>query len=152
MGLFSGLTSAAGGLFGDATAIASRYQDRQTAEALVAVLIGAAMADGEKEAGEIEKIRAAFTKHPVLKQYDSSFLNKKLTDLLDGFSLDTAEGLSGCLKELRDIADKPSDQREAVMRMGAMIAKADGEVEGSERDFLRDCAATLYLDPAKFGL
>ena len=152
MSLFGGLTSAAGGLFGDAQAIAGRYRDRQTAEALVAVLIGTAMADGQKEAGEIEKIRAAFVKHPVLKQYDSSVLNRKLSDLLDGFSLDTQEGLSGCLRELRDIQDKPSDQREAVMRMGVMIAKADGEVEGEERDFLRDCATTLYLDPVKFSL
>lgn len=132
--------------------LASRFNDKQTAEALVAIMTGCANADGELEDTERKKLAQAFDKHPILSRFDKSVLNRKFVQLNEGFVLDVDEGLAMCLKELDDVADAAQDKREAIMRMGKAAAAADGDVEPAERVFLTKCAKRLYLDPAEFGL
>lgn len=138
----------------DLSAAASKFRDRETAEAIVAVMTGTAYADGELEASEKQKLASAFRIHPVLKQYDTSILTNKFADLSTQFDLDVDVGFDACISELRDMTRQGAseEKRIAVLRMGVAAAKADGEIEDAERAFLVRCANTLGLSPSQVGL
>lgn len=141
------------GKLDDIAAEAKKFGDKQTAEAIVAVMTGVAHADGMLEDGERKKITQAFATHPVLKIYDTKVLNAKFSELSVQFGLDTDLGLDACLKEIQDVARKASsDNRVAIMRLGVMAAKADGEIEPAESAFLVRAAEVLGVNARDFGL
>ena len=130
----------------------AKFKTRETAEAIVAIMTGVSFADGAFEPEERKKMVQAFTKHQILSQFDFSVLKRKHDELVDVFDLDIDEGLVACLRELQDVVKAPQEQREAILRAGVMLAKADGEFEEEEKAFLRRCAKTLGLDSAEYGL
>lgn len=152
MGWFDKVSGALANVSPGAAMAVARFNDRQTAEAVVAIMVGTSWADGQREPEEDAKIRMAFAKHPILSKFDQTALMRKFVELNDGFALDVEDGLANCLKELRDIAGKDVEKSKAVMRMGKAAAMADGEAEPAERGFLARCAKELFLDPAEFGL
>jgi len=131
---------------------AARYRDKQTAEAVVAVMTGVAFADGELEEGEKAKMTQAWRSHPIMSQFELGVLTGKFSQLSGQFALDTDLGLDACLKELEDIKAAPMEKRVVVMRLGIAAAKADGEIEPAERAFLQRCAQTLGIDLREVGL
>ncbi len=138
---------------GDLTATAGRFRDKETAEAIVAIMTGTAFADGELEEAEKKKMVAAFRTHPILSQYDAAILTRKHEELASQFGLDTDLGLDACLKELRDVGSKaPAEKRQTILRLGVASAKADGEIEPAERAFLSRCADALGVSLADVGL
>lgn len=136
----------------DTAAALDRFKDKQTAEAMVAILTGTSFADGELEAAEKKKIIDNFNLNPMLKKFDNGILLSKFNELSSHFTLDIDEGHEACLKELRDISGKPVEQKQAIMRAGAMAAKADGDFEQSERVFLGRCCDVLGLSREDFNL
>jgi tellurite resistance protein TerB len=137
----------------DLQAAGARFRDKETAEAIVAVMTGVAFADGELEEAEQRKLAAAFQHHPILSQFDTAVLTDKFDQLVKQFSLDTDLGLSACLKELKDIARRAKhEQKIIVMQLGLASAKADGEIEPAERAFLARCADSLGVRLAEIGL
>lgn len=123
----------------------AKFNSRETAEAMVAVMLGVASADGEIEKSELEKIKLSFTVHPILKMFDQTVLMRKFTELGVQFQMSVDIGQQACLDELEDVVRKdiPYDQRVAILRLGVMTAKADGEVEPAEREFLQVAADVL---------
>ena len=130
------------------------FRDREAAEAVVAIMIGAADADGELEASETAKLAKAFGINPVLKQFDTSVLLAKYRELVEQYEFDTGIGEAAALKELRDLAAQgvAEDKRLAVLRMGMAAAVADGELEDAEAVFLRKAASALGLHASQVGL
>jgi tellurite resistance protein TerB len=133
----------------DIQAEVSKFNDRETAEALVAIQCGTAYADGELEQAEKTKLMA-----PILKQFDQSMLLAKFRELADQCEFDTEIGQDACVKELEDVRRKGAseEKRIAILRMGVMAAKADGEIEQAEVAFLRRAAGALGLSPSQVGL
>ena len=137
----------------DLKAGAARFRDKETAEAIVAVMTGVAFADGELEDAERRKLTAAFSADSTLAQFDQRVLAAKFDELSRQFSLDIDIGLDACLKELQDIARRAKqEQRILVMRLGVMTAKADGEIEPAERAFLNRCGEVLGVELSEVGL
>lgn len=136
----------------DLQAAASKFRDKETAEAVVAIMTGVAYADGELEDAEKQKMAKAFTIHPLMKQFETSLLTAKFTELSTQCDFDSAIGQEACLKELRDTARAPMEKRITIMQMGVAAAKADGEIEAAERDFLAKCANTLGVQLSEVGL
>jgi tellurite resistance protein TerB len=152
MSLLKSISAGLSGLSKQAADLVGNYRDRETAEALVAIMTGCAWADGEFEEGERVKLRQAFSAHPILSKFNVAQLTGKFDQLNKGFALDVDDGLENCLAELDDIVSAEEPKKRAVMRMGLMIAKADGEVEPAEKAFLAKCARRLLLEPSEFDL
>lgn len=137
----------------DALAAYSRFNDKEAAEGVVAIMIGTANADGEFEAEEKQKFIKAMDVNPVLKQFDKSVLIAKANALQAEFDFDTEIGIAACLKELREAArGADEEKRLAIARMGVAAAKADGEIEPAERVFLVKACDALNISPSQVGL
>lgn len=138
----------------DLQAEAAKYADRETAEAIVAVMTGCAYADGALEPEEKAKLAGAFKINPILKQYETGVLLAKHNELAEQCEFDIEIGLDACLKELNDVARKGADEgkRLAILKLGVASAKADGEVEPAEREFLTRACRVLGLQPSQVGL
>lgn len=132
----------------------AKFRDKEAAEAVVAIMTGAAYADGELEAVERAKLAKAFGINPTLKQFDTSVLLAKFNELAEQYDFDTGIGEATALKELRDLAAQGAaeDKRLAVLRMGMAAAMADGELEEAEAAFLRKAASALGLHASQVGL
>ncbi len=132
----------------------AKFRDKEAAEAVVAIMAGAAFADGEMEAAERAKLAKAFGINPVLKQFDTSVLLAKFNELAEQYEFDTGIGEAAALKELRELAAQGAaeDKRLAVLRMGMAAAMADGELEEAEATFLRKAASALGLHSSQVGL
>lgn len=143
------------GAFGDAQAAASRFNDRETAEAVVAAMVGVAYADGQMEDAEKEKIKKAFAVNPILKQFPQATLVSKFSELSGLCEFDAGDGQDACIKELRDVGVKEGnyDKRKNILRMAIAVAKADAEgMEDAEHAFLLRCCAEMDVAPAEVGI
>lgn len=137
----------------DVQKAASRMVNRETAEAIVAVMTGVAYADGTFEPKEREKMVNAFRVHPVLAMFETRTLMEKFQELELCFTLDAALGHDACLKEIRDTAKRASEeQRLMILRIGLMVAKADGELEQEELAFLLRAAEVLGVPRDAIGV
>lgn len=140
-------------LISDAKAEYSRFNDKESAEGIIAIMVGTAYADGELESSEKDKIVKALRVNPILKQFDQSILIAKFNELDEQCQFDAGVGQDACIKELREAAkNAPEEKRIAIGRMGVAAAKADGEVEEGEVAFLRRAADALSLSPSQIGL
>ncbi len=132
----------------------AKFNDKESAEAVVAVMCGTSHADGELEDAEKKKFIAGISVNPILKQFDQSVLIGKWSSLSAQFDFDTDIGLDACIKELEDVKRRgtPEEKRIAILRMGVASAKSDGEIEPAERAFLLRASAALDIAPSQIGL
>lgn len=138
---------------GDLQAEASKFRDKETAEAIVAIMTGCAYADGDLEAPEKAKLTKAFTVNPILKQFSTNLLVSKFNELSVQCEFDSDVGLDACLKEIEDVGARATDEKRiAIIRMGIASAKADGEIEPAERAFLDRCLRVLNVSASEVGL
>lgn len=131
----------------------AKFNDREAAEGVVAIMIGTSNADGEFEPAERAKFAKALQVNPILQQFDSSVLVAKAKQLQDQFDFDVEVGIGACLKELAEAAKgAPEEKRIGIGRMGVAAAKADGELEEAEVVFLRRACDALAISPSQIGL
>lgn len=137
----------------DLKAQAQKFADKETAEAIVAIMTGVAYADGEFEPQEKEKFKAALGMNPLLKQFEVGTLLAKHNELVATYEFDIDMGHDAALKELRDVGSRaPHEKRLLILRLGVAAARADGEIEPQEIEFLRRCAEALGLSLSEVGL
>jgi tellurite resistance protein len=132
----------------------SKFSDKETAEAVVAIMCGTSYADGELQASEKEKFTKALSISPILKQFDKSILIAKWNELATQLEFDIDVGIEACIKELQDVVRKGSseEKRIAILRMGVAAAKSSGEIDPAERAFLANAASTLGVALSQIGL
>jgi tellurite resistance protein TerB len=132
----------------------TKFNDRETAEAIVAIMCGTAYADGEMEMKEKNKFKDALSVNPILKQFDTSVLISKWDALSRQCEFDTDVGADACVKELTDVSKRGANEekRIAILRMGVAAAKSDGEIEPTERAFLSRAATALGIATDQVGL
>lgn len=137
----------------DLRASAQRFADKETAEAVVAIMTGVAYADGKFEVEEKAKFKGALTKNDLLSQFNPTVLLAKHVELANVYDFDLDMGHNAALKELRDVGARGAkEKRLLILQLGVVTAKADGEIEGEELAFLRRCAEALGLTLAEVGL
>lgn len=133
------------------TALAQRYNDKETMEAAVANMLGFAGADGTFGPDENKKMAVIYRDHPLMKAFDYGKVVKKHEELKVQFSLDTSIGHEACLTELRQIRSAPEEKRHLVMVLGKVVANSEGGTGDEEKAWGRQAADALGLDPAKYG-
>jgi tellurite resistance protein len=150
LGIFDAIKS----LAGNATEAIDKYSSKQNSEAVLAIMYGAAHADGDYGEKEKAKIGAGLTRHQMLKKFSVAEHNAFIRDKLeDGFEFDVSTGLDACRKEVRDIRTKPYEERVTVILAGVIAAKAEGDGIGPEElEFLRSCADAAEVKYSDVGL
>lgn len=134
--------------------LAAKYTDKETAEAIVAIMTGASFADGHMDDQEKGKLISALKINPILKQYDTSVLLAKHRELAEQLEFDIGIGVDACLKELKDVVKRGADEskRIAILKMGVASARANGDIGEAEREFLTKAAQELGLQLSQAGI
>ena len=151
--MFNALKRAVSGVSDAMKAEISRFADAETAEAVVAVALAVAHADGTFEPEERAKLDQILRTHPMMTQFDNGLVGRKVGQLMPLFEIDPEAGIDACMKELRDVGTRGDiDKRRAVIRLGIAIAKSDGEVEPAERTVLLRACRELEISAGDVGL
>jgi tellurite resistance protein TerB len=141
--VWNALKKAASAAFGAGIEEVTKNATKETMEAAMAVAAIVVYADGEAEKEELDKLRKTIQIHPALKAHSQVAL-AFFENLQQQFEVDYDLGLDLAVKELKEVSTP--EEKNAVMRIGVVIAKADGEVEDSERVALTKVARILGLD------
>ncbi len=134
----------------DLKAGAARYaRDRDFGEGVMAVCAMLAHADGDLEESEKKKVGQFIRSSDYLKDFDHTELLGYFDKFSREYEFDHDLGDDRCLKEIGQV--NGDEKRTLIARIGAAIAKADGEFEDAEKDAMRKVCRVLGLNPAEFG-
>lgn len=148
-----GMFDAFKGALADPQKAFETFSSKQNAEAVVAIMYGAAHSDGNYGPDEKAKIGAAFSRHPMLNKFPIADHTRFIKDRLEeGFEFDLSVGLDACRNEVKDIRKKPYDEKAVVIRAGVIAANADGNLSEPEKAFLRSCADVAGVEYKDVGL
>lgn len=138
-------------MFGKLFGKAKKVQNKNIMEAIVAGALLVAAADGEIGREEIEKLEKLLNANDLLEAFRGSELRKVMAKFTSVLEADFGVGRKKMLDEISDIADNADHAEEVILTMLA-IAKADGEIEDTERKVLVDVCKVLRLNPSNFDL
>lgn len=130
---------------------ANYSQNKDYLEAVCAASALVAMADGELEEVEKNKVIALLTNHSTLgKMYDRATVENTAETMFKRAK--DASGRQSLARELDDIKGRPdgAQMAEDVYLIAVDVSAADGEVEPEEKVVLEKIASRLGVDPAKF--
>ena len=130
---------------------ANYSQNKDYLEAVCAASALVAMADGELEEVEKNKVIALLTNHSTLgKMYDRATVEGTAETMFKRSK--DASGRQSLARELDDIKGRPdgAQMAEDVYLIAVDVSAADGEVEPEEKVVLEKIASRLGVDPAKF--
>ncbi len=135
----------------------ARYSSVEDAEAIVSVMGGISLIDGNFSDAERQKMYKSFSVHPVLKQHSPKDLQAKFIEIEDAFGIDESVGEAQVLKEVNDVLRKmgSSPDRErflAIVRMGVAAARSDGDIGDKERALLSKVASLGGVQLSEVGL
>ena len=118
--------------------------DAEWATVMASLLVEAAMADGQLDAGERAQIARILAAQPHI---DASLVDG-LIDTAMAWHADRVE-IHALTRSIRSETD-PED-RIAIMEMVWMVVLADGEVHEYEAQLMRRLAGLLYVDDIESG-
>lgn len=118
--------------------------DHDWAETVAALLIEAAMADGELGADERASISHALTDQLGLSDAEvEGIIEKAVADHEDRIEIHSIT------REIRSQTDE--EDRIAIMEMAWLVVLADGEMHAYEAQLMRRLAGLLYVDDVNSG-
>jgi len=132
-----------GKLFGKAKAEAIKFDKRDMAEATVAGAILVMAADGEIEESEMTTLQGIISVHPAFQAFGSEIhvmVDKFITIMKSGATL----GKVMVMDEIRDCQNSEGEKIQ-IFAILVDVAKADGEIEPSEKAVLKDIAKNLCI-------
>lgn len=118
--------------------------DAEWATVMASLLVEAAMADGELDAGERAQIARILSAQPHI---DAGTVDG-LIDTALSWHAERVE-IHALTRSIR--AETDPDDRIAIMEMAWMVVLADGEVHDYEAQLMRRLAGLLYVDDIESG-
>ena len=129
---------------------ASKVENKDFMEAIVACSILVAYADGECEDSELAKLSDVVSSLPELEHFGGEIVTtiSKYEQLMKaGFRL----GKAKLMREIEDIKSSV-EEKELVFITALTIAEADGEVEPQELVILKEIAQKLGINLRDYGI
>ncbi|MEU2165097.1 tellurite resistance TerB family protein [Streptomyces chengbuensis] len=120
-------------------------------DASMAMCALVAAADGHVDPVERQRVEELIVSNEVLQNFPADQLRQRFNQNVDRLTANFELGKAEALKEIAKAAKKPQEAR-AVVQTGMVIAGADGHVEPSEQQAVRDACAALGISPAEFGV
>ncbi|MGF7238209.1 MAG: TerB family tellurite resistance protein [Frankia sp.] len=120
-------------------------------DAAVAMCALVTAADGRIDPAERDGVRAFVTTDQVLAHFSATELEALFDDHLNRLMADFPAGQAAALTEIAKVRGKPAEAH-AVVRIGEVIGRVDGEFPPSEQAAVRAAIDVLGLDPAEFSL
>ncbi|AWK07637.1 tellurite resistance TerB family protein [Streptomyces spongiicola] len=120
-------------------------------DASMAMCALVAAADGHVDPTERQRVEELIVSNEVLQNFPADQLRQRFHQHVDRLTANFEQGRAEALKEIAKAAKKPQEAR-AVVQTGMVVAGADGYVEPSEQQAVRDACAALGISPAEFGV
>ncbi|SDN28335.1 tellurite resistance TerB family protein [Streptomyces wuyuanensis] len=120
-------------------------------DASMAMCALVAAADGHVDPSERQRVEELIVSNEVLQNFPADQLRQRFNQNVDRLMANFELGKAEVLKEIAKAAKKPQEAR-AVVQTGMVVAGADGRVDPSEQQAVRDACAALGISPAEFGV
>jgi tellurite resistance protein TerB len=120
-------------------------------DASMAMCALVAAADGHVDPSERQRVEELIVSNEVLQNFPADQLRQRFNQNVDRLMANFELGRADVLKEIAKAAKKPQEAR-AVVQTGMVVAGADGHVDPSEQQAVRDACAALGISPAEFGV
>ncbi len=128
---------------------AARYTNLEFRDGVLAICAMVAAADGVIQAEEKEKVKRLIMGNEALSHFTPSKLGSQFEEYvvkaLDEFSVLDLEKIVGKLRG-------NADQSDMAVKIGLIIANADGKFEPSEKTRMTAIIKKLGLQPGDYGL
>ena len=139
------------GFFSNIIKSSKKVKNKNVMEAIIAASLLVAAADGDISKQEILILNDLLANNDLL----SAFKPQDIKNTVDRYSKLLVAGFRvGKVKMLREIADiaDNAEQAEEVFVTAITIAEADGTIEKSEMDVLKEIGTKLGLSLSDYGL
>lgn len=120
-------------------------------DASMAMCALVAAADGHVDPAERQHVESLILGNDVLQNFPPEQLRERFNKHADQLSANFLLGKAQVMQEVAKAAKKPTEAR-AVIQTGIVVAGADGYVEPSEIEIIREACAVLGLNPTEFGI
>nr|MDT0664206.1 TerB family tellurite resistance protein [Micromonospora sp. DSM 115978] len=118
-------------------------------DAAVAMCALVTAADGVIDPAEQAALVGLATTEPVLSQFPVADVEELFDLHLDRFEADFETGKLAALSDIAKLRSRPTEAA-AVIHLGEVIGRVDGDFAASERAVVREAIDVLDLDPADF--
>jgi tellurite resistance protein TerB len=110
-----------------------------------------AAADGSIDPSERQRVAQLIATNEVLQNFPADQLRQRFNKNVDRLVANFQLGKTEALQVIAKAAKKPTEAR-AVIQTGIVIAGADGYIEPSEQQAIREACAALGIAPTEFGI
>lgn len=151
MGFLSKLKESAMELQSQLVTQVKQYQNKNFADATMAVCALVAAADGTIDASERKKTAAFISSNDTLAVFDVSQLQSTFNTYCDKLVKDYDFGKIDLLQVVAKLKKTPPQARAAI-QVAVIIAGADGNFDADEKGIIKEICHSLDIDPAEFDL
>ena len=130
---------------------AKKFNNKDFANATMAMCALIAAADGKVDPAERSKVAALITSNDVLSIFPASELRERFDHYLDKLANDYDFGKVEAVQALGKLRKK-DDQARAVIQIGIIIGGADGTFDDHERAAVKQACQAVGIPPADFDL
>jgi tellurite resistance protein TerB len=151
MGFLSKLKESAIELQGQLVTQVKQFQNKNFADATMAVCALVSAADGTIDTTERKKTAAFINSNDMLAVFDVSQLQQSFNTYCDKLVKDFDFGKIDLLQIVAKLKKTPPQARAAI-QVAVLIAGADGNFDDNEKNVIREICRSLDIDPKEFDL
>ncbi|MGK5446353.1 tellurite resistance TerB family protein [Streptomyces radiopugnans] len=133
------------------TSVKAELKSGAYRDASMAMCALVAAADGHVDPSERQRMESMIVGNDVLQNFPPEQLRQRFNRHVDRLTADFQAGRAEALQEIAKAAKKPAEAR-AVVQTGIVIAGADGHIDQSEQQAIREACAALGLSATEFGM
>ncbi|HST81754.1 MAG TPA: TerB family tellurite resistance protein [Kineosporiaceae bacterium] len=130
---------------------ASKFKNKDFANASMAMCALLAAADGKIDPEERRKVAALIGSNDVLSIFAASDLRDNFERYCTKLTSDFDFGKLECVQAIAKLKSKP-DQARAVIQIGIIIGGADGNFDADERAVVKEACFAVGIAPTEFDL
>ncbi|MBF0378498.1 MAG: tellurite resistance TerB family protein [Desulfamplus sp.] len=151
MGFLSKLKESAIELQGQLVTQVKQFQNKNFADATMAVCALVSAADGNIDTTERKKTATFISSNDMLAVFDVSQLQQSFNTYCDKLVKDFDFGKIDLLQIVGKLKKTPPQARAAI-QVAVLIAGADGNFDDNEKNVIREICRSLDIDPKEFDL